>query len=123
MKSHHPDNRPPTNLGEPAAAREVFERAAEQVDVATRNRLRLMRRQALSANRARPLPWLVPAAAALLLVSLAVWPPARTARQAATSTPTPAETSETTFPMDDDAELYAWLGDAPVSIEPPGDAL
>jgi hypothetical protein len=105
-------------------ARREFESAVDSIDAGTGNRLRLMRREALAGTQARERDWLVPSiavAAAVLAIGLA-W------RQPSVSTvPTaPAiaveEEAQLGFPSDDEAELYAWLGDAPVAT-PAGDTL
>ena len=111
-------NRPDTDPTA-RAARDLFERASDRLDLATANRLRLMRRDALAAPAARR-PWL-PTAAALAGVALFTvlwWRPT-----GAPSTPPPAQSSATAAVpaldgdavSDEDAELYAWLGDAPVA--------
>lgn len=98
------------------AARDLFDRASSRVDVATANRLRLARRDALATSPAGS-HWLrsTTALAAALLLGVIWWAP--------THAPSPAPTGASTdIPLDpvgvageDDAELYAWLGDAPVA--------
>lgn len=105
-------------------ARQEFESAVGSIDAGTGNRLRLMRREALAGTQARKRGWLVPSiavAAAVLAIGLAWRQPSVT-----TAPTTPAlavdETAQLGFPSDDEAELYAWLGDAPVAT-PAGDTL
>ena len=99
-------------------ARASFETAVDSIDAGTGNRLRLMRREALaSAQRSGRSAWLVPSvavAAAVLAVGLA-W-------RIPQVTPGPSEGIEPAddvialeFPSDDEAELYAWLGEGPVA--------
>ena len=108
-----------------AESRDLFERAVDQLDAATSNRLRLLRREALaSASVARPgkLAWSGAGAAAALLLGLAWWSPWTTG-PTPTTAPEVAEATDTVFPLEDDAELYAWLADAPVAVDPPGGSL
>lgn len=105
-------------------ARQEFESAVDSIDAGTRNRLRLMRRDALAGMQASGRGWLVPsiaAAAAVLAIGLAWRQPA-----VPTDSTMPAladdEAAQLGFPSDDEAELYAWLGDAPVAT-PTGDTL
>lgn len=105
-----------------ARGRDLFEDAVRSLDPATTNRLRLMRRQALSEPR--PAPWralLLPsaaAAAAVLAVGLA-WQFDRGMAPAA-SPDADAELA-LALPSEQDAILYAWLGEAPVAAD--GEAL
>ena len=105
-------------------ARQEFESAVDSIDAGTGNRLRLMRREALAATQTRERGWLVPSialAATVLAIGLAWRQPWVT-----TAPATPAiavdEAAQLGFPSDDDAELYAWLGEAPVA-SPAGDTL
>jgi hypothetical protein len=100
-------------------ARESFENSVAGLDQATSNRLRLMRREALSAARTPARAWGLPlAASAVAVLALGlVW---RTnTNPAMLPTPAPADTGEeisaTGFPSEEDADLYAWLGEAPVA--------
>lgn len=109
-------NRPDTDITT-RAARELFDRASDRLDLATANRLRLIRRDALAAPAARR-PWL-PTAAALAGVAMFTvlwWRP--TMAPSAPSGPAPATAAaslDVDAVSDEDAELYAWLGDAPVA--------
>ncbi len=102
-----------------ARARESFENSVAGLDQSTSNRLRLLRREALCAARAPARVWGLPLAAtavAVLALGLA-W---RTnTNPAAVPRPAPADAAEEIsangFPSEEDADLYAWLGDAPVA--------
>jgi hypothetical protein len=143
-------------------ARDAFEAAVDDLDAATANRLRIARREALSASRSRWSAWMPVAGAALLgVLAWLLWPraeaPAPTPRPMIVETPrqAPAREVDTTpialppapepvvvapeepeavdpevVPDDaepawideEEGELYAWLGDAPVAPDE-GDAL
>lgn len=112
-----------------AYARASFERAVESVDVGTANRLRLFRREALAVRPRRARIWLLPVgalAAAVLVLALAWRAPGAVAPvEIGTKPADPIAVEEITpmeFPSEDDAELYAWLGEAPVAT-PQGSAL
>lgn len=121
MNGHDPDHdmpRPPAGL---TNSRELFERSVERIDAATGNRLRLMRRDALAGARQRRARWLAPgvtAALVLLLAGLAWWLPAPPEQAAAALPPEILDGGEAVFPGDKDAEMYAWLGEAPVAVDP-----
>lgn len=110
----------------PAKSRELFQRSVERIDVAAGNRQRLMRRDALSRPARSSRAWLLPAGVAglaVLLVSSALWLP-RSPEQIARATSDNAAVGDLAISADDDAELYAWLGDSPVAVDPiPGGAL
>ncbi|HMB55728.1 MAG TPA: hypothetical protein VKM35_00800 [Arenimonas sp.] len=112
MSGHDPND---NDLNQPRAdaARALFDRASARLDTATANRLRLARREALSAPRHRPMFLPVgAAAAAVLAIGLVWWLP----KPAVDVAPTTAETStDPALLGEDDTELYAWLGDAPVA--------
>lgn len=96
-------------------ARELFEHASQQLEPATANRLRQARRAALtsSVRVRRLLP--IAAAASLLAIALAWWLP----RDRTTTPPidSTAGTDAALIESDEDSEIYAWLGDAPVAPE------
>jgi hypothetical protein len=96
-------------------SRALFDQASELLDPATGNRLRLMRRDALAAPRRMPYRWLPlgAAAATLLGVGLTWWLPQRGA-PALPAAITVSDTDPDLLP-DDDTEIYAWLGEAPVA--------
>ena len=103
-----------------ARARALFERSVQQLDEAALRRLRLARRSALasaSAPRRRAWPAGV-AAAALLVLGMAWWLP-RTAPAPATPAASPASSADEPVlaEADEDADLYAWLGEAPVAAD------
>lgn len=120
MNGHDPEHGMP---GPPAGltdSRQLFERSVERIDAATGNRLRLMRRDALAGARRQRARWVAPAAAAasvLLLASLAWWLPA-TPEQTVALPPGALDGGDAIFPGDNDAEMYAWLGEAPVAVDP-----
>ena len=106
--------------------RELFERSVQELDDAAVKRLRLARRAALAGAapaQARPLGWTAGLAAACVLVlGLAWWwPQGATAPQApvaqAANAPDPEE--PVLVEAGEDAELYAWLSEAPVASEEP----
>ena len=105
-------------------AREEFEAAVGGIDAGIGNRLRLMRREVLAEARTPGRSWLLPSiavAAAVLAIGLAWRQPATP--DARTTTPMLVdEAAQSGFPSDDEAELYAWLGEAPVAT-PAGDTL
>lgn len=107
-----------------AKARQQFESAVDSMDAGTGNRLRLMRREALAGPQATPRGWLVPSiavAAAVLAIGIA-WRQPTTPADATPPALAVDESAQLGFPSDDEAELYAWLGEAPVAT-PTGDTL
>lgn len=129
MNGHDPEQRSANDADNVSASRELFERAVHRVDLATGNRLRLMRRDALSAAPRHQLGparrWLPVAslASALIVVGLAWWLP-RAPEPTSAATADPIDVSDAAFPAEDETELYAWLGEAPVAVDPPqGEAL
>lgn len=103
-------------------ARALFERSVQQLDEVAVRRLRLARRSTLastSAARSRAWPAGV-AAAAMLVLGLAWWLP-RAAPAPAPSATGPAAVAEEPVlaEADEDADLYAWLGEAPVAADDP----
>ena len=99
-------------------ARESFEQSVAGLDQATGNRLRLMRREAIAGARPKAVTWGLPmAAAAVAILSIGL---AWRTDNLPSAPPTPAagtgdEVSATGFPSEEDADLYAWLGEAPVA--------
>jgi hypothetical protein len=107
-----------------AQARASFERAVDALDVGTVNRLRLFRREALATRPRRPGGWLLPvgAMAATVLAGVLLW---RSPGNAVTPPSAPIVVEDVApleFPSEEEAELYAWLGEAPVAT-PQGSAL
>ena len=98
-----------------AQARESFGQAVDSLDAGTANRLRLFRREALGSPRRRVRAWLLPigAVAATVLVLTINW------RAPAANPPNDPivveDLAPLEFPTEDEAELYAWLGEAPVA--------
>jgi len=120
MNGHDPDQGMPDPAAGLAESRQLFERSVERIDAATGNRLRLMRRDALAGARPPRARWLAPAATAasvILLASLAWWLPT-TPEQVAALPPEVLDSGEAILPGDNDAEMYAWLGEAPVAVDP-----
>ena len=99
-------------------ARASFETAVGSIDAGTGNRLRLMRREALaSARSSGRSAWLVPSvavAAAVLAVGLAWRSPPLTPEPSDGIDPA-NDIAALEFPSEDEAELYAWLGEGPVA--------
>ena len=109
MSQHEHDN--------PHPARRLFEQAVDGLDAGAAKRLRLMRREALAGGRpAAGRRWLPAAAFATALLALGLgW---RLAPPPAAVEAAPAEIA---LPVDraaeEDAALYAWLGEAPVAVD------
>jgi hypothetical protein len=104
----------------------LFEGAVQRLDLGAANRLRQARRGALAGARPpRRMPWLPGlATAALLVLGLAWWLPRHSAAPAPTlatipAAPAEAQADEAAVLAEDgeDAELYAWLAEAPVAAE------
>ncbi|MCX7042608.1 MAG: hypothetical protein NT117_08000 [Gammaproteobacteria bacterium] len=107
-----------------AKARQQFESAVDSMDAGTSNRLRLMRREALAGPQPTERGWLVPSiavAAAVLAIGIA-WREPTSPADATPAALAVDEGAQLGFPSDDEAELYAWLGEAPVAT-PTGDTL
>lgn len=101
-----------------ARSREAFEQSVADLDQATGNRLRLMRREALARARPQARSWALPFAAtavAVLAIGLAWRAGLEPGIPAATGPTAVDEVSANGFPTEEDAELYAWLGEAPVA--------
>lgn len=121
MNSH--DREENDAMKEPIAkkSRALFEQASAHLDPATGNRLRLLRRDALaSPHRRRPPHWLPLSAAAATLLAVGViwWSLPR--RTVPTALPNPVAASDFDQLPDEDTEMYAWLGDAPVATDDRG---
>lgn len=98
-------------------ARALFDRASAGLDQGMAFRLRRAREAALQANRPPSRAWGVPAgafAAAVLALGLAWWLPARTGPATVAPDSLASEDIEALV-MAEDAELYAWLAEAPVA--------
>ena len=97
--------------------RRMFEQSVADLDPATANRLRLMRRETLASARA-PQGWRLPAAAfaSVTLVLALGW---RVTQAPAPVEPGPGVANE--LAADEETALYAWLGEAPVAAD--GEAL
>lgn len=102
-------------------ARALFERAARGLDADAAKRLRLARREALARSAPSPaFAWLPTLAmTGVLVLGLAWWLP----RSDAVPAPGPeaaAPVEEIVLAeVDDDADLYAWLAEAPVAADAP----
>ncbi|MBP6596481.1 MAG: hypothetical protein KA196_03105 [Arenimonas sp.] len=104
-------------------ARRLFDAAAARLDAPMAQSLQRARRQALdgTARPARSHFGAIPAgafAAAVLALGLAWWLPTRTVMPVETPAVASAPDADAIL-ASEDAELYAWLGDAPVAT---GDA-
>ena len=98
-------------------ARALFARASERLDQGTAFRLRRAREAALQARPAAARGWRLPAgafAAAVLALGLAWWLPGRPALAPQDPAPLAGEDIEALV-VAEDAELYAWLAEAPVA--------
>jgi len=117
MSSHDPEENQALNEAMTKKSRALFEQASEHLDSATSNRLRLMRREALAGTpRRTPYRWLPlgAAAAALLGIGMTWWLPQRNA--AVTPSVASINASDQDLVPDDDADIYDWLGEAPVAV-------
>ena len=109
-------------------ARDLFERASDGLDQGMAFRLRRARHEAQQVRPARRgLALAVPAgafAAAVLALGLAWWLPQRTVMPPATDPALAASTAELdALVIEEDAELYAWLAEAPVATAAQGPGL
>ena len=98
-------------------ARGLFDEAVGRLDADTAKRLRLMRREALAGvQRGSGRRWLPAAAFATALLALGLgW---RAAHPPGVEPAMPAEVAMPVDLVDDeDAALYAWLGEAPVAAD------
>lgn len=102
-------------------ARELLARSVQDMDPATTNRLRRLRREALAGPEPGFRGWAAPLAGSALAVALgalAWWsqPALPPGAPAASATMLPAEATPWVIASDDEAQMYAWLGDAPVAV-------
>lgn len=98
-------------------ARELFEHSVQGIDPATASRLRRIRRELLSGPQRSTRPWLLPAAATLstvLILAIVHWSPQAGSPPA--HAPAAIAVDDSVYAADDDAELYAWLGEGPVAV-------
>lgn len=95
-------------------SRTVFEHSVATLDVATANRLRLMRRDTLSRQApGRFKAFLIPVSASLAIaLGVALFLPQLQSAKAFTEQDTVYISTED----DADAEMLAWLADAPVEV-------
>jgi hypothetical protein len=95
-------------------SRAVFEHSVATLDVATANRLRLMRRDTLSQQApSRFKTFLIPVSATLAIaLGVAIFLPQFQAGKAVTEQDTVYISAED----DADAEMLSWLADAPVEV-------
>jgi hypothetical protein len=117
MNSHEPEANQPSNNAMTEKSRTLFARASAQLDPATSNRLGVMRREALAGARPRtPHRWLPLGAAAATLLGIGIgwWLPQRNAAVAPNEISINA--SDQDLLPEDDAEIYDWLGEAPVAV-------
>lgn len=126
MKETDSTTPPPMRPEDLDKVRALFARSAEQLDVATTNRLRVMRRDALTADAPGEAAWRWPTGilAASLLVAALTWmrPSSRQPQVAPVAESAPPE--DAALAVADDAELYAWLGEGPVAVDAsPGESL
>ncbi|KAA2284176.1 hypothetical protein [Arenimonas fontis] len=104
----------------PPDARALFERASARLDPATAARLREARRAALAGiGRPRRSALGLPAAAfatTVLALGLAWWWPGRDAGPPAAFDPAaPSQAELEALLVEEDADFYAWLAEAPVA--------
>ena len=119
MNSDEPPIGASANYDGASGSRQTFEVAVADLDLATSNRLRLMRRAALTRQPVTRRRWLLPAATsatAALALGLAWWSPSLP-QPAVSPVPAPSQSEGLLLDNDEDAELYAWLGEAPVAVE------
>lgn len=98
-------------------ARDLFDRASNRLDQGTAFRLRRAREAALRPESAAPGRRMWPAgavAASVMALGLAWWIPSRIGPEAPGTPPLANEEVESLV-MAEDAELYAWLAEAPVA--------
>jgi hypothetical protein len=112
-------------------ARELFERSVQELDDAAVKRLRLARRSALAgageaSTRWRGWPAGLAVTAVLVLGAAWWWPQAATSPPAQSPVAAVKEANVDEPVLDEageEADLYAWLAEAPVASEKPGHRL
>lgn len=108
-------------------ARDLFERASDGLDQGMAFRLRRARHDAQQTRPLRrALPMFVPAgafAAAALALGLAWWLPQRAAVAPADPAVAVGTAELDALVIEEDAELYAWLAEAPVATAAAGPQL
>lgn len=118
-------NRRDREMSDPIpAARDLFDRASDRLDIATANRLRMARRDALATPPARH-HWLraTTALAAALVLGIVWWAPTHAPSPVPTASVATSAPDDLVTPSDEDADLYAWLGDAPVAPDQSSESL
>lgn len=107
-----------------AAPQALFEVAVKRLDADAAGRLRTARRRSLAAAApALHAAWRPALATALVLAAgLAWWLPRRGAEAPGVAAPAtlPAANAPGLVEVGDEAEIYAWLAEAPVASEDPG---
>ena len=118
MNGHDSENKSATN------PRELFDRAVDGLDPAPGNRLRLMRRDVLSATPGAGLrsswAWGTGLAAVFVIAAVAWLPSGEKPTTTVFALSLPAESADgpEALAADEDQELYVWLADAPVATDP-----
>jgi len=117
MNGHDPNSHDLSTNAASTRARDLFDRASARLDIATANRLRLIRRDAqadASAHgRTRMLMPAATVAATVLAVGLVWWLPRD--NTPAHIAPVAIEAAQDAYIADEDAEVYTWLAEAPVA--------
>ena len=117
MNGHDADHDVRVDTAGLPGARELFEDSVQRIDPETAMRLRQIRRERLSGPQRTTRPWLIPTAAtlaAVLILAMIHWLPA--AGTPAAHAPEAVAVDDSVYVGDDDAELYAWLGEGPVAV-------
>ena len=121
MNSQDPNKQDPSAATDAIAtrARELFERASARLPVATGNQLRLRRRdaRAKAISQTRPLAVMpmAAAAAAMLAIGLVWWLPREHGQSQRPAVN--IEVAQDAYIDDEDFEVFAWLGEAPVATD------
>ena len=101
----------------PDRARDLFDRASQRLDQGTAFRLRRAREAALRPQTASTARRFWPAgavAASVMTLALAWWIPSRIGPETPGAAPLASDEIESLV-VAEDAELYAWLAEAPVA--------